>query len=557
MSDHDSCQSAPTSSGSVLVDEGNHDTMMHSVDAQSSVAPTAAGESLPRSYGWWSYVRGAAAVLVAIGVVALVAGKVFYDDWHAREIGDQHTVGLPENYAGASGWIPKLAARSGTAPLVLNYHNITPERTSKPYDVHAVEFRGQMKMLSAAGYTAMSGAEYVDYLRGKFEPKPNSFLLTFDDGASGTYRYADPILEEFGFRAMVMVISQSVGQNAPYYLTWAQIRKMEKSTRWSFGAHSAASHRRLTAINGNSASAFANRDAGGDSVESLDAYRTRIDDDLRKLEEDFSREKVRLVPLFAWPFSENAVGDESRRTSSADDLQAARIALEKVGASFVASFTNVEAPGPKSFVAYESTPIERLEIRVSHNLTDFARRVLATQALPVDQTYSLPQNHPYWTRYYVSADSPVRSESPDVVQVPEGETTYQADWAAAGTQHWAGYTARFTMGGNLSPGDSKASVNIDQVEDTRYFVAGTADEVYIAARRDGRTTRLIEYSISEPTEIQVVVTGGTVTISVGDRQQVVRDRLKPDSPVGPLGVVLNGGGSYDPKIQQLSVTGLG
>lgn len=511
----------------------------------------------PARAGWWSYTRALTAIALAVAIVVGIGGKVWWDDWFDRYVGPQHDVAIEASPDQMSALARILASRQGDIPLVLNYHNITPDVTDKLYDVTAANFKAQMALLAEAGYVSLTGQQYVDYLKGEFEPKPNSFLLTFDDGASGTFRYADRILAEHSFNGVVMLISGSVSKNPPYYLTWQQIRRMQRSGRWDFASHSAASHAQVKIQGGGVGSAIANRHVVEGGRETLSEMRRRVRGDLEQVSQDFEREGIELVPLFAWPFSQTAVGDSSRREHSAADTAAAKVALKEANRRYIATFTNVESPVPATDKHFESSPIERLEIRISHSLQEFVNRVMGTQELPAGKKYKLPQQHAYWTNYYADAATPARSESPDVVTLPEDELSYLGEWAVAATHDWQSYEVTAEAGDKHSPRGTVAEIRVDTHGSSRVTLRATRSDVGVFVRESGVTNLVQRFEIDNPVTVRASVNAETnqIRIRVGGNKPLKFKRPDSSLPLGPLAVYLEGDSDSRPVLQDMSITG--
>ena len=67
-------------------------------------------------------------------------------------------------------------------------------------------------------------------------------LITFDDGRLDSYRGADKILAEHGFRATMFAIAGYVEEDSPFYLNWDELRRMAKSRRWDVQEHAGIGH---------------------------------------------------------------------------------------------------------------------------------------------------------------------------------------------------------------------------------------------------------------------------------------------------------------------------
>lgn len=91
---------------------------------------------------------------------------------------------------------------------VLMYHHVSPQPglvTCSPEN-----FRAQMEWLAKNGWRTLSTAAFAESLASGMLPK-KSVLITFDDGYLDNWVYAHPVLQEFGLRATVFLITGWVG----------------------------------------------------------------------------------------------------------------------------------------------------------------------------------------------------------------------------------------------------------------------------------------------------------------------------------------------------------
>lgn len=94
---------------------------------------------------------------------------------------------------------------------VLMYHHVSPKPglvTCSPEN-----FRAQMAWLAEQGWKTLSTDEFVAALASGVLPK-KSVLITFDDGYLDNWVYAHPVLEEFGQRATIFLITGWIGDGA-------------------------------------------------------------------------------------------------------------------------------------------------------------------------------------------------------------------------------------------------------------------------------------------------------------------------------------------------------
>ena len=117
-------------------------------------------------------------------------------------------------------------------PKVMMYHLIMEEPYNDygPLFVRPSSFESQIQALKAAGYEFLFAAEWRETDRP-------SAILTFDDGYEDNYSTMFPILQRYGAKATIFLISDFVGTDG--YMNEDQIREMASSGLVSFQSHTA------------------------------------------------------------------------------------------------------------------------------------------------------------------------------------------------------------------------------------------------------------------------------------------------------------------------------
>ena len=95
---------------------------------------------------------------------------------------------------------------------VLMYHHVSPSAgmlTTSPRN-----FERQIAGMARAGYRALTADEFAGFLAGKPVPE-KSLLITFDDGYLDNYVYAHPILQRYGMRGAIFLITGLIGEGPP------------------------------------------------------------------------------------------------------------------------------------------------------------------------------------------------------------------------------------------------------------------------------------------------------------------------------------------------------
>jgi peptidoglycan/xylan/chitin deacetylase (PgdA/CDA1 family) len=115
-------------------------------------------------------------------------------------------------------------------PLILMYHGITSDPSMVPadretgaglYDVSLDHFKAQMNRLKDKGYVP---ALFENF---KTLEAPKQIVITFDDGELNNFRYAFPVLQDFGWKAYFFVIVKRIGKKG--YMNWKELRELRQA----------------------------------------------------------------------------------------------------------------------------------------------------------------------------------------------------------------------------------------------------------------------------------------------------------------------------------------
>lgn len=90
---------------------------------------------------------------------------------------------------------------------ILTYHKISNNREWGINTVSPQKFRSQLNTLKTENFTPIN---FHNILKKKIPPKP--IIITFDDGYESVFENAFPALSEFGFTAVVFVITGHIGK---------------------------------------------------------------------------------------------------------------------------------------------------------------------------------------------------------------------------------------------------------------------------------------------------------------------------------------------------------
>lgn len=279
--------------------------------------------------------------LVGLSVLALavpIAVTVMLNDISdsIRPVRDQHTTSVAPLPSSESARYLAFAATAQPGILLLSYHDVRPttEESTNPddediYTVTPEQFAQHLQMLRTAGFESISTDTLV---RAREDPAilpERPVMITFDDGTSGLWRYADPLLEQYGFRGVAFVITGSLDTHYPYYLTWGEATALQETGRWDIESHTHAGHGRIPAGGGERAPFLINlmqRPDGG--METLQAATARVAADTDQAISQLTTRRLPRPRLFAYPFSADSTPTNSPDLAAASrEILAQRYAL--------------------------------------------------------------------------------------------------------------------------------------------------------------------------------------------------------------------------------------
>jgi len=90
-----------------------------------------------------------------------------------------------------------------------------------------VQFEEQLYCLQQAGYTSITLEDLLAHLADGRPLPPKPIILTFDDGYADNFRYAFPLLLQYGFHGTFFVITRFLDEGRPGYITWEQAAQMQ------------------------------------------------------------------------------------------------------------------------------------------------------------------------------------------------------------------------------------------------------------------------------------------------------------------------------------------
>jgi peptidoglycan/xylan/chitin deacetylase (PgdA/CDA1 family) len=115
-------------------------------------------------------------------------------------------------------------------PPVVMYHRVDPwspaDSVSLRLTISPVQFAAELRDIRRMGLRTIGIDELVRDAQHSASPD-RAVLLTFDDGYSDQFRYAFPILQRYGDRAIFFINTGTIG--TPRHLTWPEVETMAKA----------------------------------------------------------------------------------------------------------------------------------------------------------------------------------------------------------------------------------------------------------------------------------------------------------------------------------------
>lgn len=234
-----------------------------------------------------------ALVLGAIAIAAIMSCvHTFLPDGKKYPyIPEVNQTGLSLTAAHSGGPDDTPAARISSIP-VLSYHQMdngcapaASQCATAGFSRDSVtqrQFYDQMSWLYSHGYRTVTSAQYVTWATGGQATLPaKPVLLTVDDGIANFYGGATPVLRNFGFTMVSMVVSgfaqgaqDGVRQYKGWDASWGQLANLPGET-WEFAFHSGPQGHQLT--KGTSCPYFYPCQRHGESTAD---YRARVNHDI-------------------------------------------------------------------------------------------------------------------------------------------------------------------------------------------------------------------------------------------------------------------------------------
>ncbi len=168
---------------------------------------------------------------------------------------------------------------------ILLYHRFGPVAADS-MTVTTTLFESHLKYLRDNGYQVIPLRELVDYYLGKGGTlPPRSVVITVDDGHISVYRDMFPLVRQYHSPATLFIYPSAIS-NAPYAMTWGQLRELKETGMFDLQSHT-----------------FWHPNFKKDRKKLTPAeYEILVNTQLRKSKEKLEKELSVKVDMLAWPF---------------------------------------------------------------------------------------------------------------------------------------------------------------------------------------------------------------------------------------------------------------
>lgn len=145
-----------------------------------------------------------------------------------------------------AGFIFWLFERDAASVPILAYNRIS-DTDDNPQTLKVADFEAQIKYLVDNGYKVIMPDDLLDAWE-KDRPLPDKpVIITFDDGHEDIYKNVFPILQKYGIRATVFLVTDHIGMTD--YLTWGVVQALQNGGFIDFQSHT-KSYKNLTKLRG-------------------------------------------------------------------------------------------------------------------------------------------------------------------------------------------------------------------------------------------------------------------------------------------------------------------
>lgn len=183
---------------------------------------------------------------------------------------------------------------------VIMYHSIVDNSSLvNDYIVTPSIVESDLEYLKSHGYQTVTIQNLIDYIQDDVSLPTKPILITADDGFYNNYCYLVPLLQKYGYSAIISFVGEYTdvtATNDPHipeysYCTWEDIQDMLETNVIELGNHTYAMHENST-----------RKGCAKLSYETDDDYKKILTEDIGKLQQQFYKNIGKTPKVFAYPF---------------------------------------------------------------------------------------------------------------------------------------------------------------------------------------------------------------------------------------------------------------
>ena len=186
-------------------------------------------------------------------------------------------------------------------PVIMYHHILENSKLLGMYVITPEELRNDFQWIKEKGYTPIVVADLLDYVYNDVPLPEKPIMITFDDGYESNYAYAYPLLQEYGYKAVISIFGRCTDEftvvadkHLNYsHITWEEIREMASSGLVEFQNHTYDMH---------SNAAGSRKGIQKLYIEDEITYRRNLTEDVGKLQQEFIENLGYAPTAFTYPF---------------------------------------------------------------------------------------------------------------------------------------------------------------------------------------------------------------------------------------------------------------
>ena len=221
--------------------------------------------------------------------------------------------------------LPALAQPAGGF-IALSYHEVESDSAplATPTAIRASDLAAQFAWLKANGYAPVSVDAIVAARKGGAPLPAQAILLTFDDGLKDVYTRVFPLLKQYHYPAVIALVGTwldvEAGKTVDYdgvarlrdqFVTWDEVREMQRSGLVEVASHAYALHRGIPANpQGNTEPAAISRLYADGRYEQDGEYLARLEKDLAASSRSIERQTGVAPRIIVWPYGRSNLASQ-------------------------------------------------------------------------------------------------------------------------------------------------------------------------------------------------------------------------------------------------------